>query len=130
MKYSKGLALIRMIIGLLLIYHGYDVFNTEQMSGNAKWMYDLHYPFPTFFAFAGKAAEFVGGLSLLLGYRVRLFTIHLVVTLLLITFTMGHGKIFTDDQHPFLFALICAVYFFLGSGEWSLDEYMEKEKKK
>jgi putative oxidoreductase len=39
---------------------------------------------------------------------------------------MGEGKIFTDSQHPFLFALLAAVFFFNGPGPWSLDYHFFK----
>lgn len=122
------LASIRIITGVLFIYHGHEVFVPDQMKDYAKWMADLQYPFPALFAYAGKSAELLGGVSLLLGLWVRLFTLLLTLTLLLITFTMGHGKILTDDQHPFISALLCAVFFCLGAGVWSIDAWRVSRK--
>lgn len=98
------------------------------MRGYAKWLADLHYPLPALFAYAGKGAELLGGIALLLGVWVRVFTLPLTLTLILITFTMGHGKILTDDQHPFISALLCAVFFCLGAGVWSIDAWLKKRK--
>jgi putative oxidoreductase len=42
---------------------------------------------------------------------------------------MGHGKIFSDDQHPFLFVLLSLVFFFSGPGKWSMDELLFKMDK-
>jgi putative oxidoreductase len=122
------LAIIRIITGILFIYHGHEVFVPEQMSGYAKWLADLHYPIPAVFAYAGKTAELLGGIALLLGLWVRVFTLPLTLTLLLITITMGHGKILTDDQHPFISALLCAVFFCLGGGVWSIDAWRKKRE--
>ncbi len=127
-SWPKALAIIRMISGLLLIYHGYEVFLPDQMKGYGDWLRDLHYPLPLVFAYAGKAAELLGGISLLFGIWVRWVTIPLIITLLLITFTMGHGKIFTDDQHPFITALLAAVFLCNGAGSWSLDEWLLRKK--
>lgn len=124
----RVLAVIRIITGILFIYHGHEVFVPGQMSGYAKWLADLHYPVPAVFAYAGKTAELLGGISLLLGLWVRVFTLPLTFTLLLITFTMGHGKILTDDQHPFISALLCAVFFCLGAGVWSVDAWRISQK--
>ncbi len=123
------LAIIRIITGLLLIYHGREVFIPEQMKGYTQWLGDLQYPKPALFAYAGKGAELVGGISLLLGLWVRYCMLPLVATLLLITFTMGHGNIFTDDQHPFILALLCAVFGVIGSGAWSMDGYLAAKNK-
>ncbi|TAJ63392.1 MAG: DoxX family membrane protein [Chitinophagaceae bacterium] len=125
---SRLLASIRIITGVLFIYHGHEVFVPDQMKDYAKWMADLQYPLPALFAYAGKSAELLGGVSLLLGLWVRLFTLPLTLTLLLITFTMGHGKILTDDQHPFISALLCAVFFCLGAGVWSIDAWRVSRK--
>lgn len=123
----RMLALIRIITGMLFIYHGHEVFVPGQMTGYTKWMADLHYPMPALFAYMGKGAELLGGISLLLGLWVRVFTLPLTITLLLITFTMGHGKILTDDQHPFVSALLTAVFFCLGGGVWSADAWRKKQ---
>jgi putative oxidoreductase len=126
-SWAMGTALIRMIVGCLLIYHGAEVFMPDKMKGYAQWMGGLRYPAPALFAYAGKTAELIGGISLLLGLWVRIFSAPLILTLLLITFTMGHGKIFTDDQHPFVIALLCAVFFFNGAGIWSIDAALHKK---
>ncbi len=122
-----GAALIRMITGCLLIYHGSELFMPDKMQGYSQWMNDLHYPMPAVAAHAGKAAELLGGISLLLGVWVRIFSVPLILTLLLITFTMGHGKVFTDDQHPFVLALLCLAFFFNGAGIWSIDAAKDKK---
>ncbi len=36
-------------------------------------------------------------------------------------FFVGHGKIWYEDQHPFLFVLLAFVFFFIGGGKWSVD---------
>ncbi len=123
----KLLAFIRVITGILFVYHGHEVFVFDQMKNYTQWLSDLHYPLPAVFAYAGKTAELLGGISLLVGLWVRLFMFPLTLTLLLITFTMGHGKILTEDQHPFLSALLTGVFFCLGSGDWSLDKRLQKK---
>lgn len=127
-RLPQALAFIRIISGILLIYHGHELLIPDKMNGYTKWLGDLHYPLPALFAYAGKAVELVGGLSLLLGLWVRFCMLPLSATLLLITFTMGHGKIFTDDQHPFILALLCAVFFCTGAGVWSVDAWLQKKR--
>jgi putative oxidoreductase len=50
----------------------------------------------------------------------------LAITMLTVTFGMGHGKVFTDDQHPFLFVLLALAFFFTGPGKWSMDRIISK----
>nr|WP_290937679.1 DoxX family membrane protein [Haliscomenobacter sp.] len=61
------LAILRIIIGLLLIYHGYEVFDATTMKGYLEWD-DFKSPLGAFLVYAGKGAEFVAGVLLTLGF--------------------------------------------------------------
>ena len=117
-----GLGLIRILVGAFMIYHGLEVFDQDKMNGYGKWLSDLHFSNPSIMAYLGKGTELVGGVFLALGFLTRLFLIPLIITMAVISFKMGHGKIFMDDQHPFLFILLFLVFFFTGPGRWSLDK--------
>ena len=114
---------MRIITGILLIYHGTQIFKTDEMKGYIQWLSDLHFPVAYVFAYAGKLTELLGGLLLVLGLFTRLASIFLAFTFILITFVMGEGKIFTDAQHPFLFVMLSLVFLFAGAGNFSLDHY-------
>lgn len=104
-----------------MIYHGWEVFSKDPIDTYTKWLTDMHFPAPHFWALLGKGIELVGGVLLLLGLFTRLITIPLMLDMLFIVFVLGHGKIFYEDQYPFLF-FICFLYlFFAGPGKWSLD---------
>jgi uncharacterized membrane protein YphA (DoxX/SURF4 family) len=62
------------------------------------------------------------GTFLTVGLLTRLAVIPLAITMTVICFGMGKGRIFLEDQHPFLFVLLSLVFFFAGSGKWSLDQ--------
>lgn len=121
---STGFATIRVITGVLMVYHGMEIFDTEKMKGYHLWLNDLQFPLSYLMAYLGKGTEFISGLLLVLGLFTRLAALALGITMLFVCFGMGHGKIFTDDQHPFLFVLLSAVYFFTGAGKWSLDHFI------
>ena len=118
-----GLTLIRIIVGLFITYHGFEVFTQEKMDGYSKWLTDLHFPSPVVMAYLGKGIEFVAGVLFLTGFLTRVAVIPLIITMVIIAFGMGKGKIFMDDQHPFLFVLLFLVIFFTGPGKFSLDYY-------
>ena len=121
MFYDEGLALARVMTGLFMAYHGYEVFLLDKMKGYEQWLGDLKFPAPSLMAYLGKGAEFVGGILLAAGFLTRIASIAIAVTMAVICFGMGKGKIFMDDQHPFMFVLIALLFIFTGAGKWSLD---------
>jgi putative oxidoreductase len=128
MGQQTGLGLIRILTGLFMVYHGWEVFSADKMTGYQQWLTDLKFPSPALMAYLGKGSELVGGILLTLGLLTRLAVIPLIGTMAVICFGMGHGKIFMDDQHPFLFILLFLVFFFCGPGRYSLDKILFRKK--
>ena len=108
------------MIGLFLIIHGKEVFDSRQMQEYAAWD---KFNGSSFLPYLGKGAEFLAGLLLTLGLLTRVAAILIVCTFIYITFLIGGGKFWMDDQHPFLFAVIGMMFFFTGPGILSLDTY-------
>lgn len=125
---QQGLALIRIIVGLLMVYHGWEVFDGATMQGYAGWDQFKGMSSPAVMVYLGKGAELVAGLLLVAGWLTRLAALVLILTMLYISFFVGHGKIWYDDQHPFLFALLGLVFVFTGPGSWSIDGLLHKNK--
>lgn len=127
--FENWLVLIRVISGLLIFVHGLGIFSKGHMDGNVAWLTDLHFPLPVLLAYIGKGAELIGGALLILGLFTRIATLILIINMLVITFVLGNGKIFTDDQHPFLLTLLFVYLFFIGSGKISLDHLLFNKTK-
>jgi putative oxidoreductase len=122
---EKGLAVIRIFVGLLMVYHGKEVFDQKLMQGYMDW--DMFQnKTGTFLVYMGKSSELVAGILLTLGLLTRLGSAMLVGTMLYITFFVGHGRFWYEDQHPFMFVLFGVLFFFLGPGSWSLDRAIWK----
>lgn len=117
---EKGLAIVRIIIGLLMAYHGLEVFNRELMVEYANWDSINGLPAPEFMVYLGKGLELVMGLFLLLGILTRLAGALIIVNMLYICFFIGSGKFWAGDQHPFLFAVFGFLFLMTGPGAWSL----------
>ncbi len=126
---SSGLALIRIIVGFFMVYHGWEVFDSEKMNGYIAWDNFKNSSLGTFLPYFGKASELVGGIMLVLGFFTRIACIILIGTMLYISLFVGHGKIWYDDQHPFLFVLLAFVFIFCGPGKWSVDNILFNQKK-
>ena len=114
-------AFIRIVIGFFVFYHGWEVFDTVKISEYAQWDSIKVLPKPYWVAFLGKAAELVAGFMLMIGFKTTWAATLLVSTMLFITFYLGHGKVWYEDQYPFLFALFGLQYMFVGAGIWSVD---------
>jgi putative oxidoreductase len=125
---QKGIALVRIIIGALLIYHGQEVFNTELMKGYLAWD-NFKGSAGKLLVYAGKSSELLAGISLFLGLFTRLGSLLLIGTLSYITFFVGHGKFWYEDQHPFMFVLLGLIFIFTGPGAWNLDQLIFNKTK-
>src|SRR5262245_45759526 len=117
---TTGLTLIRLVVGFFMIYHGAEVFSEEKMNEYLQWDLFKNSSSGKIMVYVGKAAEFVGGLLLFFGLFTRVAALLLAGTMAYIAFFVGHGKVWYDDQHPFLFVLLALVFFFTGPGKISL----------
>jgi len=128
--YQPGTALgiIRIIVGLLLIYHGWELWYPLKMNEYLQWDQFKSGMASKFLVYAGKAAELISGFLLLLGFLTRLASLILAGTMIYIAFFIGHGKVWYEDQHPFLFILLAAIFFFLGPGKYSFDQWRDRKK--
>ena len=124
------IALLRIIIGAMMVYHGAEVFSPAQMKEYAQWDNFKHSSYPSLMPYIGKTTEFLSGLLLMLGLFTKLAAAILIVTMLYITFIIGHGKFWYGDQHPFMFLLFGILFFFTGPGKRSLDHTIFKPRAK
>jgi putative oxidoreductase len=126
---NTGIALVRIITGILLVWHGWETFDAEKMKMYTGWFIERKYSNPAIWAYAGKVAELLAGIGFILGLFTRLASLAAIAAFAGIIFILGDkGKIFEGDQHPFLFILLAVVFFFTGPGAVSLDGLLFKKK--
>lgn len=123
---GTGTAIVRIITGLFMVYHGFEIFDAKLMNDYAQWDMFKELPMGLVLVYLGKGAEFVAGVLLALGLFTKLASGIIAVTMLSITFFVGHGKFWYEDQHPFLFVLLALLFFFNGAGTWSLDSRLKR----
>jgi putative oxidoreductase len=124
-----GIALVRIVTGILLVWHGWECFDAEKMKTYTGWFVERKYSNPEVWAYAGKIAELLAGIGFVLGLFTRLASVASIAAFAGIIFILGDkGKIFQGDQHPFLFILLALVFFITGPGVLSLDEMFFKKK--
>lgn len=126
---DEGLGFVRIITGIFLVYHGWEVFDPAKIKEYAQWDIFKNTGFSSFLPYLGKGAELVSGILLTAGIFTRIACIILAGTMLYIAFFVGHGRIWYEDQHPFLFVLLAMVFFFTGGGKWSVDRRLSRKHK-
>jgi putative oxidoreductase len=123
---TTGLTLIRCILGAFLIYHGCEIFSESKINGYLEWDVFKNSS-GKFLVYSGKASELIAGVFFVLGFLTRVASLLTIGTMIYITFFLGHGKIWYEDQHPFLFVLLAFVFFFTGGGRISVDNLVFKK---
>lgn len=124
---EQALGTLRILTGLMMAYHGAEVFDAKTIQGYAEWDVIKAMPYPLFMAYLGKGLEFVSGICFVFGAFTRIASFLMAADMLFICFKIGHGKFYYDDQHPFLFALIALLFIFTGPGSWALDSKFWKK---
>lgn len=124
----QGLAIIRIIIGAFLIYHGWEIFDATKMNEYLKWDIFKNTDSPQLRVYVGKGAELLAGLLLAVGFLTRFASVIIIITFSYISLFVGQGKIWYEDQYPFLFMLLGFVFFFTGPGKWGVDNLLFNTK--
>jgi putative oxidoreductase len=127
---NYGIAIVRIITGILLIHQGWELFDTEKMKMYTGWFVERSYSSPAAWAYAGKIGEMLAGIGFALGMFTRLASVAAISSFAGIIFILGDkGKIFGGDQYPFLFILLAFIFFFTGPGALSVDGLIFKKNK-
>jgi putative oxidoreductase len=126
-KAPQALGVIRIITGLLLAYHGWEVFDREIMNSYQQWD-KFGGEIGKVMVYTGKSAELIAGILLVIGWQTRIASLLTILTLSYIAFFVGKGRVWYEDQHPFLFVLLGILFFFLGPGSWSFDGLRRRKK--
>ncbi len=126
---QTGLAVIRIITGFLMLYHGLEIFDSVKMNEYLKWDVIQKLPTPHMMIYLGKTIELVGGAFFIIGLFTRLMALLMTLNMFFICFFIGNGKFYYEDQHPFIFGLLTLVYFFTGGVRWYLDIHLFENSK-
>ena len=127
---NYGIAIVRIITGILLVWHGWESVDAEKMNMYSTWFVERKYSNPQIWAYSGKIAELLAGIGFTLGLFTRLASVAVIAAFIGVIFILGDkGKIFQGDQHPFLFILLSIAFLFTGPGAMSLDGLFFKKRR-
>jgi putative oxidoreductase len=127
MDVTHGMALLRIATGFLMAYHGLEVLSAEKMNMYLGWDSIKTLPIGKLLLYVGKGGELAAGIALILGFVTRRASLFLAAIMLFITFYMGHGRFWYEDQHPFVLAMLALVFAIYGPGAWALDHKISKK---
>jgi putative oxidoreductase len=123
---DRIVAVVRIIVGLLMVYHGQEVFDSKLMQEYAKW--DVFKDKSAMMmVYAGKSSELIAGILLTLGLFTRIGAVLLTGTMTYILFFVAQGRFWYEDQHPFMFILFGILFLFYGPGAWCLDAVLGRK---
>jgi len=122
---NLGLLLLRVGIGLIFVRFGYS----KLVGGPESWAQlggmignlGIHF-WPTFWGLCAGIAEFVGGISLVLGLFVRKFVVFMAIVMLVaVIYHAKNGDQWTVLSYPLAMLFVFLALMLLGSGRYSLD---------
>jgi putative oxidoreductase len=125
-----ALLLGRVAIGVCFVIHALGklgLVGTGNLAGFTTWLKDLGVPLPELNARVAMLSELGGGAALALGLLTRPACLVLIGTML-VAGALGHrgaGYLITNNppgaEYTINLAVICAMFFLLGPGAYSLD---------
>ncbi|MGB0951761.1 MAG: DoxX family protein [Planctomycetota bacterium] len=127
-RLDYGLFLMRFTLAFILIHHGgqklFGIWGGPGLEGFGAWLGSMGVPMPSVSAFLAAAAEFFGGIALLLGVYVRIAAIPAAFTLLVGGF-MAHSGL-TEREYPLSLALFLMAFALIGGGAINVQKYIVK----
>jgi putative oxidoreductase len=126
-------ALIRFIVGAILIPHGYNKLFVTGVQGVADHVVAvLGLPMPLAWAYLLGILECFGGAALAVGFLTRPIAFLLTIEFIVITlWHSGNGFAFTSPhggyEYPLVLTVVYFAIFFRGAGRCAIDRMIGKE---
>ncbi|MEM7549817.1 MAG: DoxX family protein [Bacteroidota bacterium] len=122
--HPKALALLRMIIGFLIFWHGTQKLFGYPPSGNAQGELSA-------LLLVSGVLEFLGGIMLLIGLFTRwtafLLSGMMAVAYFMVFFSKSFLPIVNQGELAVLYCFIFLYLFFAGGGAWSIDSKLRNK---
>lgn len=123
---SVGLALVRIMTGVVMFMHGYQKFFMMGLDGVTGFFTQIGVPLPAVAAPLVAGLELVGGIALIAGVLTRLVAAAFVVDMLgaIVFVHLANGFFVSDGGIEFVALLLvaCIGFVIAGPGAYSIDE--------
>ncbi|QUV83995.1 DoxX family protein [Chloracidobacterium aggregatum] len=125
---AGGPFLLRLAVGGAMVIHG-----SQKLFGDPGrfigFVEKLGFPLPTVFGWAAIAAEFLGGLALVLGLATRWAAVFVAFTMGVAAFIAHANDGFNKQEYPLVLMLGALSLLLSGAGAWSLDARLSRSSK-
>ena len=126
-----GLALLRIILGVVFFAHGYLKFFKMGMAGVIGFFTSLGIPAPTVAAWGVTSLEMIGGIGLILGVFTPVFGVLFAIEMAGVIFFAKRGQgFFAPKGYEFELTLLVAslALALSGPGAFSLDKVFGRRR--
>ncbi|MBI4452106.1 DoxX family protein [Candidatus Woesearchaeota archaeon] len=118
-----SLALLRVILGVIFLYHGYlKLFVPGGFIGTKDFFAAIGIPLPVYSALLVSVVEFAGGILLVLGILSRWSSVLLLLDMIVAFFVvhLKNGFLVSNGGYEFVLVLIAGLVVVLASGAGKL----------
>ena len=128
---SLGIALVRIMTGIIFVAHGYLKFFVFGLDGATNAFAQMGVPAPSITAPLVAVVELAGGLALIFGLLTRLAALALAIDMLVaVVLVKLKGGFFIPNGAEFeiLLCVACVALVVAGAGALSIDEAIAKRR--
>ncbi len=118
---DRALLLLRLLIGISFIVHGYPKLFERGPEGVAGFFGSLNIPMPLIWAWIVSILEFFGGIALLVGVFTRIIAGLLAIIMVVAIVTAKQGDGFLGWELEYLLAGVAVSLAIAGAGALSID---------
>jgi putative oxidoreductase len=120
---------IRLAFGYHLLQYSYgDVFQGTAGSGNQEMLSNSGVPFPYFMGWLYILTEFIGSISIIIGFKVRWFAFALVINFIVALYLVHLNKTYMQSFEAIQMLAVSLFFLFNGSGKLSVDDFVQNYK--
>ncbi len=128
---GAGLAILRVVTGLVFAMHGYQKFFSMGIPGVTGFFGGMGVPIPHLFAILISTLELAGGIALVLGLFTQLVAIPLAIDMMT-AIVLFHAKngFFVPKGIEFVLMLMtaCIALALAGPGAFSIDHTLRQKR--
>ncbi len=127
--HNLGLAILRVLMGLGIAWHGFGkIFTEGRMEGFTEGVSEMGFPMPVIFAWAAALSEFLGGILMAAGLLTRWAALFVFATMGVAAFIHHADDPFDVTEKALLYWAASLSIIFLGAGRFSLDYLLRKKE--
>ncbi len=123
-----ALLLLRLGVGVIFIVAGWGKLNG--IEGTQNFFGNINIPMPGIMAWVVAIVEFLGGVMILVGFKIRIPALLLAITMLvaILTTKLGADNPFRAMRLDLMLLLTSLALSMIGAGKYSLDSILSKSK--